>query len=280
MDWTAQLNQAMEYLEAHLPETPDYDQLARIACCSSYHFQRMFTYLAGVPLSEYLRRRRMSRAAEDLQSGGRVLDTALRYGYASPTAFNRAFQSVHGVTPSAAQAGAEVKSYPPIRFHMTIRGGEELRYRMEKRGAFRIVGAAAPLDRELEKNFQAVPRLWEQVSRDGTLSRLLPLMDGEPRGLLGVSACCGEDWRYYIAVASGQAAGALAEYTVPAFTWAVFSGEGACPQAIQELERRVVTEWLPGSGYEYGDGPDLEVYLEPDPRRAKFEVWVPVVKRK
>ena len=63
---------------------------------------------------------------------------------------------------------------------------------------------------------------------------------------------------------------------VPAFTWAVFPGEGACPGAIQELERRIVTEWLPTSGYEYDNGPDIEVYLNPDPSDAKFEVWIPV----
>lgn len=279
MEWITHLNQAMEDLEAHLTEEPDWERLARIACCSSYHFQRMFTYMAGVSLSEYLRRRRMSLAAVDLQNGGRVLDVALGYGYTSPTAFSRAFQGIHGVTPSAAQEGAPVKSYPPIRFHMTVTGGQELQYRIERREAFRIVGLAAPLEQEIEKNFQTVPRLWERVSGENVLPRLLPMMDGEPKGLLGVSACCGEEWTYYIAVASSWPAGDFAACTVPAFTWAVFSGEGRCPQAIQDLERRVVTGWLPSSGYEYGDGPDIEVYLAPDPQNAKFQVWIPVVKK-
>ena len=93
-------------------------------------------------------------------------------------------------------------------------------------------------------------------------------------GVLGVSACGGDEWEYYIAVATKKEAPAgLSEYTVPAGTWAVFPGTGAMPHAIQELEKRVVTEWLPSSGYEYADRPDMEVYLKPDPAKARFEVW-------
>ena len=102
MDWIELLNSAINYIEAHITVEPDYDQLAKIACCSTYHFQRMFAYMAGVPLSEYIRRRKMSLAAVDLQgSDEKIVDLALKYGYASPTAFNRAFQSIHGIAPSA-----------------------------------------------------------------------------------------------------------------------------------------------------------------------------------
>ena len=102
MDWIERLNSVMDYIEGHLADTISTEEAARIACCSSYHFQRMFAYMADMPLSEYIRRRRMSLAAKDLLSGEKVLDVALKYGYASPTAFNRAFQSVHGIAPSLA----------------------------------------------------------------------------------------------------------------------------------------------------------------------------------
>ena len=278
MEWMDRLNRAVEYLEERL-EGPDLRQAAKIACCSPYHFQRMFGLLAGVPLSEYLRRRRMSRAAADLQSGERIVDVALRYGYSSPTAFNRAFQAVHGLPPSAAKtAGAVLKSYPPLRFAIIVQGVEEMEYRIEKRDAFRIVGVSAPLAKDMEENFKSVPQLWGRAAAEGTIPRLAALMDGEPKGLLGV--CDGLDSsRYYIAAASSAPAGeGLEEYTVPAFTWAVFPGTGEGPASIQALERRVVTEWLPTSGYEYAEGPDVEVYL--DPESAKFEVWIPVVKAK
>lgn len=276
MEWIDRLNRAVEYLEEHL-EGPDLGEAARIACCSPYHFQRMFSLLAGVPLSEYIRRRRMSRAAADLQNGEKIVDAALKYGYSSPTAFNRAFQAVHGLPPSAAKVpGTALKSYPPLRFAITVQGVEEMDYRIEKRDAFRIVGVSAPLGKDLEENFKSVPQLWGRAAADGTIPRLAALMDGEPKGLLGV--CDGlESSRYYIAVASSAPAGeGLEEYTVPAFTWAVFPGTGESAAAVQALERRVVTEWLPTSGYEYAEGPDVEVYLGPECTR--FEVWIPVVK--
>lgn len=278
MEWIDRLNRAMDYVESHLEE-PDWQEAAGIACCSPYHFQRMFALLAGVSLSEYVRRRRMSRAAADLQSGARILDVALNYGYSSPTAFNRAFQAVHGLPPSQAKKpGVRLKSYPPLRFAITVQGVEEMEYRIETRDAFRIVGVSAPLGPDMEENFRNVPQFWGRAAADGTIPRLAALMDGEPKGLLGV--CGGKDnSRYFIAAASSApAADGLEEYTIPALTWAMFPGDGDGTQAIQRLQRRVVMEWLPTSGYEYAEGPDVEVYLNPECTR--FEVWIPVVKAK
>ncbi len=281
MEWIERLNEAIGYIEEHLTEEIDMEQLGRIACCSSYHFQRMFTYMAGVPLSEYIRRRKMSLAAVDLQGKDmKIIDAAYKYGYSSPTAFNRAFQSVHGIAPSALKKeGISVKSFPPITFKITVKGVEEMNYRIETKEAFRIVGVSVPLEKDIEKNFAVIPAKWGEIAANGTLQRLIGLMNADPRGVLGVSTCNDtEPWRYYIAVSSSQAADGLEEYTVPGATWAVFPGSGT-NQSIQELERRIVTEWLPTSGYEYGNAPDVEVYLNPDPENAQFEVWIPVVKR-
>ncbi len=121
MTWVDGLNAAIAYIEDHLTEEIDCGELARIAGCSFYHYQRMFAYMAGVSLGEYIRRRRMSRAAVDLLAGEKVVDAALKYGYQSPTAFNRAFHAVHGIAPSAVRdRGASVKSYSPLRFAITI----------------------------------------------------------------------------------------------------------------------------------------------------------------
>ena len=281
MEWIERLNDAVGYIEEHLTEEIDYERLGKIACCSSYHFQRMFTYMAGVPLSEYIRRRRMSLAAVDLQSTGiKIIDVAGKYGYNSPTAFNRAFQSVHGIAPSAVKnEGVSVKSFPPVSFKIIVKGVEEMNYRIETKAAFRIVGVSVPLEKDIEKNFAVIPRKWQEIVMNGTLQKLTGLMDTQPMGVLGVSTCNDtEPWRYYIAVASSQTDRDLEEYTVPAATWAVFPGAGT-NQSIQELERRIVTEWLPTSGYEYGNAPDVEVYLNPDPQNAQYEVWIPVVRK-
>lgn len=281
MEWIEKLNEAISYIEEHLTEEIDYEQLGRIACYSSYHFQRMFTYMAGVPLSEYIRRRKMSLAAVDLQDRDmKIIDAAGKYGYSSPTAFNRAFQTVHGIAPSAVKSeGVSVKSFPPILFKITVKGVEEMNYRIETKDAFRIVGVSVPLDKDIEKNFSVIPQKWQEISTNGTLQRLTGMMDTPPMGVLGVSTCNDtQPWRYYIAVCTSQKKGDLEEYVVPATAWAVFPGEGT-NQSIQELERRIVTEWLPTSGYEYGNAPDVEVYISPDPQNAKYEVWIPVVKK-
>lgn len=281
MEWVEGLNQSMNYIEEHLTDEIDYEQLGRIAGCSTYHFQRMFTYMAGVPLAEYIRRRKMSLAAVDIQGGEeKIIDIAEKYGYQSPTAFNRAFQSIHGIAPSAVKGeGVPVKSYPPITFKIIVKGAEEMNYRIETKDAFRIIGVSAPLDREIEKNFAVVPNLWQKAVADGTIQKLAGMMNTPPMGLLGVSACNDEEqWKYFIAVSSTGEVDEFEEYLVPASTWAIFPGSGT-NQSIQELEQRIVTEWLPTSGYEYANAPDIEVYLNPDPQNAQYEVWIPVMKK-
>lgn len=283
MEWIECLNNAINYIEEHLEDEIDYEQIAKIACCSTFHFQRMFSYMVNVPLSEYIRRRRMTMAAVDLQNTNeKVIDIALKYGYSSPTAFNRAFQGVHGITPSQArEKGVLIKAFPPISFKITIKGDVEMNYKIEQRDSFRIIGVAQPLHKEIEKNFEIVPQMWQRVAESGTVEKLVSMMDSKPMGVLGVSACNEEDkWKYYIAVASNKPIDKeFEEYIVPASTWAIFYGEGAMPYSIQELEKRIITEWLPTSGYEYANAPDIEVYLSPDPENARFEVWIPVVKK-
>ncbi len=282
MEWVERLNQSVNYIEEHLTEEMDYEQLGRIACCSSYHYQRMFTYMAGITLAEYIRRRKMSLAAVDLQRGKeRIIDIAEKYGYHSPTAFNRAFQSFHGIAPSAVKSeGVSVRSFSPITFRIAVKGAEEMDYRIETKEAFRIIGVSAPLDIEIENNFMVVPEMWQKMSVNGTVQKLAGMMDTPLMGLLGVSVCNDEEqWKYFIAVASTKPGGEFEEYVVPASTWAIFSGTGT-NQSIQELERRIVTEWLPTSGYEYANAPDIEVYLNPDPQNAQYEVWIPVTWKK
>lgn len=282
MEWIERLNSAVNYIEEHIKETINLEEVSKIACCSTYHFQRMFAYVANIPLSEYIRRRRMSLAAVDLQSGNeKVIDISLNYGYDSPTAFNRAFKSVHGIAPSQARAeGTILKAFPPISFRITIKGDSEMNYRIEKKEAFRIVGVSEPLEMDIEKNFEIVPQMWGKAAMNGTIPRLGAMMEGMPMGLLGVSSCNESDnWRYYIAVASGQPIESdLEEYIVPDSTWAIFSGEGD-GKSLQELEKRIVSEWLPTSGYEYANGPDIEVYLNSDPENMKYEIWIPVTRR-
>ncbi|EPZ58959.1 bacterial regulatory helix-turn-helix s, AraC family protein [[Clostridium] sordellii ATCC 9714] len=152
MEWLEKLNEALQYIEGNLDGEIKYEKAANIACCTTYHFQRMFSYIAGTPLSEYIRNRRLTKAALDLQNGEKVIDVAIRYGYESPTAFNRAFQKIHNVSPSVAQKeGTFLKAYPPISFKITIKGVEEMEYRIVKKEEMRIVGAKALLRKMLKR---------------------------------------------------------------------------------------------------------------------------------
>ncbi|MDO4542183.1 MAG: AraC family transcriptional regulator [Bacillota bacterium] len=284
MDWIERLNAAMAYIEENLTGEIRYEEAAKIACCSVFHFQRMFSYMAGIPLGEYIRRRRMTKAAQELRDkNAKVTDIALKYGYDSPTAFNRAFQGIHGIAPSKVRRdGVSLKAFPVISFKITIKGEAEMDYRIEEHPAFSIVGISAPMSRTIEENFAVVPKLWERAAKEGIIPRLVKLMTGEPKGMLGVSCCNSqEEWRYFIAAAGeGDGSQDLQTYQVPACTWAIFPGQGPMPQSIQELEKRIVTEWLPSSGYEYANAPDIEVYISPDPARAKYEVWLPITPKK
>jgi AraC family transcriptional regulator len=265
MKWINHLNEAIAYIEAHLTDEIELDRLAQIACCSTFHFQRMFSYIAEVPLSEYIRRRKMSRAAFDLQnSTDKISDIALKYGYESPTAFNRAFQTIHGVAPSIARSeGTRLKAYPPISFKLSIKGETELNYRIEKKASFKIVGFSEHYAVDIAENFGQIPLFWDKMAQQGLIPKLASQMTHEPFGLLGVSTCMdGQSFDYYIAVATeNETPTGMAEYIVPACTWAIFESVGALPNALQDLQRRIITEWLPSSGYEYANAPDIEVYL-------------------
>ncbi|MCL2437026.1 MAG: AraC family transcriptional regulator [Clostridiales bacterium] len=307
MDWIERLNKAISYMEEYMTEEIDYVQVARIACCSSYHFQRMFAYVADVPLSEYIRRRKMSLAAVDLQSGNeKIIDVALKYGYSSPTAFNRAFQSVHGIPPSRAkEEGALLKSYPMISFKLIAKGVEEMEFRIEKKDAIRVLGVSAPLSSEATKAYEEAEALWLKAITDGApkdangdlldfgtiwneLNAACNPKLPELAGFFGIEIERDEsaEYTYMIAVASAlPESGSLKEYIIPAHTWAVFPGknffgeEYADVESSIKMEERLYSEWLPTSGYEIAEGLDVCLILPTDDlENTPFERWIPVKK--
>jgi len=287
MELLERLNTAVEYIEEHLDKEIDYNRAAQIACCSTFHFQRIFSYIAGTPLSEYIRRRRMTAAAFEIQrSDIKIIDIALKYGYESPTSFNRAFQGVHGISPSSARAeGAVLKAYPRISFKISIKGDAEMNYKIETKEALRIVGVKEHLDMKAEDCFKRVPEFWAETTKSGKIDQLCPLIDKPPYGVLGVSIGNyeGQVFDYYIAVSTDKPLPqGMAEYEVPAGTWAIFECVGAMPNAMQELQKRIACEWLPTSGYEYANAPDIEVYPEGDLQSDSYrcEVWFPVIKNR
>lgn len=286
MEWLNNLSNAIEYIENNLDKEISYDEAARIACCSTYYFQRMFSYVVGISLSDYIRRRRMTQAAFEMQATNiKVLDVALKYGYTSPTSFNRAFQSVHGLSPIWAKAkGNVLNAYPPIRFSVNIMGGNAMSYRVEEKEAMRFVGIRIPLTLDMEENKKSVPPFWERTLKSKEFKTICNLSNQPPTGVLGITACHNaNEIYYYIAAASNQPAPeGMFEYEIPAAAWVVFESDGQFKESIQSIFRRFLTEWLPFSGYTYAELPDIEVYpINKDiPQAGHSEVWIAVKKEK
>lgn len=283
MEWLKNLSRAIEYIEANLDKTVSVEEAARIACCSTYYFQRMFSYVAEISLSEYIRRRRMTQAAFELQSTDkRVLEIALKYGYTSPTSFNRAFQAVHGISPVAAKStGTALNAYPPIQFSIQVTGGNAMRYSLDEKKAMRIVGVRIKLTENMEQNRKIVPPFWEKVLQSGELPAIHRLCNQPQDGILGVTVCQQPDEIYYYiaAVTDRPVPQGMFAYEIPAATWVVFENHGPFKESIQSIFKRFLTEWLPFSGYTYAELPDVEVYPFVEHARAgTSEVWIAIKK--
>lgn len=280
MEWLDHLNTSIAYVEENLTGKIELERAAQLAQCSSYHYQRMFSYIADVTLGEYIRRRKMSLAGVDLQRGEKVVDVAGKYGYDSPTSFNRVFKSIHGMTPKEAkQSGAKLTSYPMLTFKLTVKGVQAMEYQLIDKDAFQVTGFGLKLAQDMEAAQKRIPEFWNEVSSSGQLEQLIPHMDQNNPGVMGISLMTSEvqdAWEYVIGVASNDTTKEFAQYEIPAAKWAVFSGTGPMPGAIQELQQQVFTEWLPTSGFEYAELPDIELYLNMEPENAQFQVWLPV----
>ena len=284
MEWLKKLGKAIDYLEDNLDKEISFDEAARIACCSPYYFQRVFSYVSGVSLAEYIRRRKMTQAAFELQrADSRVIDVALKYGYSSPTSFNRAFQNVHGITPTAAKLGGNVlQAYPSIQFKIEITGGSAMAYRIVKKPSLRIVGIRIPLTSDMEDNLRIVPEFWKALLQGEQFLEICSLSNGEPRGILGISVYRNpKEIYYYIGVAANSPAPAgMYECEIPAATWVIFENDGRFKEDVQSVFKRFYMEWLPFSGYQYAELPDIEVYpiCSGQPVNGHSEVWIAVVK--
>ncbi len=286
MNWLENFSKAIEYIETHLDKEISYDEIAQITCCSTFYFQRIFSYIVGVSLAEYIRRRRMTQAGFDLQrTDMRVLDVALKYGYSSPTSFNRAFQAVHGITPICAkEMGNTLNTYPAIKFSINVIGGKALSYRIEKRNAMRIIGIRTTLSEDMEKNQNHVPLFWDKVLQSAQFQDVIELNNIQPSGILGVSVYqSSQEIYYYIATATDKEVPCnMYEYYIPAATWVIFENDGFIKEDVQSVFRRFYTEWLPFSGYDYAGLPDIEVYPIQNGKIIKghSEVWIAVNQKK
>ncbi|KOU43940.1 AraC family transcriptional regulator [Streptomyces sp. WM6378] len=259
------LNQAMDHIEDRLDGEIDVGELARIAMTSQYHFRRLFSALAGMPLSEYVRRRRLTVAGAEVLAGQRtLLDVAVRYGYTSGEAFARAFRAVHGVGPGEARrTGAALRSQPRMSFRLVVEGSTSMRYRVVEKEAFHLVGRKARVPLVHEGVNPAIAEFIRSVGPQTAL-RIHHLSDQEPDGI--VSACDNLDPSraegteldyWHAALTRADPPEDLDSLLVPAGTWAVFENTGPFPQALQLMWRDVFTQWFPSNPYQSRPGPEI-----------------------
>ena len=288
MDLILGMNNAVSYIEDNLDDEIDYVKAARLASCSAYDFHRIFSFITGVSISEYIRRRRLTLAAFEFQTtNAKVIDVALKYGYDSPESFTRAFQTVHGVTPSVLRdRGVIVKAYPRISFQFTIKGESEMNYKITDKPAFQFYGIERIFDTKDGENLTAIPEFWTELEKDGKLMEICKSTGYETI----CNAVCGyrdvgmtlTTFPYLI----GCIRTPISEtdgYTivdVPAATWAIFANEPHSRDVMsaetQKLISRVYTDWLPTANFNMIPGYDIEMYhILPDGRWYE-ETWIRV----
>ena len=283
----AALNRLVEFVEGHLTDEIDVAGLAMSLGTTEYHLRRMFSSPAGMPLSEYVRRRRMAVAAADVLGDGELLGIAVKYGYGSTEAFGRAFRSVHGVGPGDVRRdGGPLRTQPQLRFRLTLEGNTTMDARIADRPAFRLIGHSArvPLihhgvNPHIQAHIASLPAA-EHL-------RLKAMSDTEPAGLLQVSADVDPDYTegseltylHGVAVADKTPVPEeLDAIEVPAGTWAVFKAEGEYPAVLQSTWAATATDWFPSSPWRLRPGPSIVAILDraADFSTASCELWLPV----
>jgi len=295
MNWQQRLNTALAFIETHLEEKLELDSIAATACCSQFHFMRMFEVVSGMSVGDYIRRRRLSQAALALSSGReKVIDVALRYGYDTPEAFAKAFKRLFGITPSeAAKPGSRLTTFPPLTVSVVLKGSQAMQYRMHtQENAITLSGLGIRVCKRNQQQFKDIPLFWRESVQNGLVSKLW--QSSGPMGMLGV--CCEwapatEEFSYLIAIDKPEGETppleGLRELVLPAAQYAIFEIEGQLPKAIQDAWQRIYTEWFPNSGYEHAGSPDFERYppfAVDDPRgdpaspHCVTEIWVPLRK--
>lgn len=286
MDFIKGLQSAIDYIEDNLTRNLDYEEIARRAACSVFYFQKIFSVLCDMSVGDYIRKRRLTLAGRELnRSKAKVIDIALKYGYESPEAFTRAFSKFHGITPSEARNdGSKLKSFSRLSVQITMKGGNAMDYKIVKKESFKVIEKVETHRIVDDENLNTIPDFWTRAHQDGTVATLLSLTNDNSY-IFGI--CYGNyphntnDFEYGIAAKCDDNCIAPQGFRIneiPARSWVVFEITGAMPNAVQDLWRKITSEFFPTSDYEPTYEMDIEAYtagVMTDPN-YKSEIWVPI----
>ncbi|SER23984.1 transcriptional regulator, AraC family [Gracilibacillus ureilyticus] len=284
-----ELNQVIDYIEDHLTNDLSMEKVAEYAEVSDYHFRKIFFYLAGLTLNEYIRNRKMSEANKELLNGKAVTDIAFKYGYQSVDGFTRAFKKWSGVLPSDVSKKGLSKTYPKLSFIITVKGGTTMEWRIEEKPAFYLAGVSKRVPMQFEGVNNEIVKLAESIT-DEQKEEMHALQDIAPYEIVNASYEADAnflqedgDLTHLIGVLTTkkEVSDRLQSVHVEACTWAVFPNEGPFPSTLQETMAKTYSEWLPASDYEVINAPSFS-FTKVDPDKEGYaysEVWLPVKKR-
>ena len=300
MDWITGIQKAIDHIEDHITEELDYEQIARESFSSPFHFQRVFSILCGYTLGEYIRNRRLTLAGTELAtSREKVIDVAYTYGYENPESFAKAFQKFHGITPSQARSGGVMlKSFSRLSIKVSLEGGSIMNYRVEEKPAMLLTGykrrfTGSPNDKQdQDHNFACENRvlqyILEGMSREHETTYQV-LTNFTPDGYDFYFAYQLPGWILNdFQEDLGEMAKHYEHLRIPAGRYLVCETERCeYPTALQdELRRKAVSEWLPTSGYELRNAPEIGVihwYWEEGNEKLNSsrycELWIPIEKK-
>ncbi len=282
MEWTKAISRAVEYIETHITEKITVEDITKEIYISPFYFQKGFSLLCGLTISEYIRNRKLSLAGNELAtSEKKVIDIALKYGYDSPDSFAKAFARFHGITPSMAQKNENIlKTFAPLKIKLSMEGGYTMDYKIVKKEEFTVLGVSKSFSYESAR--ENVPQFWQEFYTAGNGKYVC--------GMFGINMdeqMGGKTFDYMIAdmynpmmdIPEG-----FVTKTIPAFTWAIFPCKGAMPYALQEVNTKIFSEWLPAlRDYEFAAGYCIEMYDDPSkyPKGTQdenyySEIWIPV----
>lgn len=289
MDWITGISRAIDYVEEHITEQIDYEEAAKRAYSSSFHFQRVFSVICGYTLGDYVRFRRLALAGGELAADKiKVIDAALKYGYDSPESFSRAFVKFHGVTPTQARNGAPVKSFSRLSVKLIISGGTKMDYRFVKADTIDIVVKRRHISGG-EMTGREISQFWRECSSDGTIPSIEKYINENNAfgdSIIGVSLDCVEkdgDFSYGIGChynGADIAEDGLEVITLPAADYIVFPCKGKMPEAFTSVYKYIFEEFFPNSEYR-PSGVEIEAYPSADVNDPNYfwELWLAVEKK-
>ena len=286
MSWIESIQKAINFMENHLLEEITIEQIAQEVNSSVFHFQRTFAILTDMSIADYLRRRRLTLAAQELMdTDHKIIDLAYKYGYETPEAFTKAFRKQHYVTPSEARKRqGPLQSYNRLVIQVSLKGAEPMKYKIVEKDKFQIVGVKRTYNCQNGENTQEIPLFWQEINQSGFDHQLYQLNNGNINGVLGVCVPNTNQGQqgfidYWIATNHvGDVGEDLLTMEVPASKWVVFEVHGPMPDAMQNTWKQIYSEWFPSNPYEAAGTAELEVYPEEDAYSpdSYSEIWIPI----